>query len=200
MIDEYGHNLFDLETRTVWPNYCKSWVLTFVPSVTLRTTCQFLGLLLFSWQGRVGPATIHGNMLCTPPIPQMKQVRTRVWLLQVQKSDVNFQFAFLIVFVSWVKNYIYKSRRASNLNFSWLRWLLCFDFHRLIRCIPQGLWLPKAKRYLHQCLRPAAQVGTWKTWDAWKLGPRRLNKWASSVLQVWRTKDIELYIIYSRNV
>lgn len=116
------------------------------------------------------------------------------------KSDVNFQFAFLIVFVSWVKNYIYKSRRARNLNFSWLRWLFCFDFHRLIRCIPQGLWLPKAKGYLHQCLRPAAQVGTWKTWDPWKLGPRRLNKWASLVLQVWRTKDIELYIIYSRNV
>lgn len=128
-----------------------------------------------------------------------KQVHTRVCFSRC-KSDGHFQFAFLIVFVSWVKNYIYKSRRASNLNFSWLRWLFCFDFHRLIRCIPQGLWLPKAKRYLHQCLRPAAQVGTWKTWDPWKLGPRRLNKWASLVLQVWRTKDIELYIIYSRNV
>ena len=64
---KYGHNLFDLETRTIWPKYCKSWVLM---SVTICTTCQFLGHLLFFWQGRLRPATIHGNMLCTPPISQ----------------------------------------------------------------------------------------------------------------------------------
>ncbi len=177
------NNLFDRETRTIWPitDYCKSWVLMIIPSVTMCTTCQFLGHLLSYWcYPRKTQASNHTwqHALHTTYFTE-KRVRTRVCFAGAKIMQDWCQLP-ICVFALWVKNYIYKSRRATNFDF-WLRWLFCFHFHRL-RCIPQGLRLPKAKRYLHQCLRPAAPngvvMGKWaleSLLGPWKLGPRRLK-------------------------